>query len=174
MIANKRSKIQQKTGFIWILAIALSIAAHTNIQAAAKPASPSSTQAQASPDPMEWKKVIEAANKEGKLIISGEPSQEWRKVQVDLFQKEYPAIAVEFDGGAGRNFWPRVKQERSFGKKLWDLRSGGSDIQSIEARRDGALAPVRPLLLPEIADDSKWIGGLEGIFLDREKKYVPG
>jgi len=41
---------------------------------------------------------------------------------------------------------------------------------SMEAKRDGLLAPVRPLLLPEIADDSKWIGGIDGIFNDREKK----
>ena len=43
-----------------------------------------------------------------------------------------------------------------------------------EAKRDGFLAPIRPLLLPENADDSKWIGGIDGSFQDRDKKYIFG
>ncbi len=46
-------------------------------------------------DPNEWKKVVEAAKKEGKIIISGSPSQEWRKSLVDMFREEYPEIAVD-------------------------------------------------------------------------------
>ena len=59
------------------------------------------------------------------------------------------------------------------GKKLWDLRCGGADT-AIEAKRSGYLAPIRPLLLPEIADDRKWVGGLDGIFADKEKQYIIG
>jgi len=51
---------------------------------------------------------------------------------------------------------------------------GGIETQGIEFKKNGDLTPIRPLLLPEIADDSKWIGGLDGIFSDREKKYILG
>jgi len=68
MIANKRRKILQKTGFVWIMAIALSIT-NTDIQAATtKPVSPSSSQSAAKTDPSEWRKVVEAAKREGKII----------------------------------------------------------------------------------------------------------
>ena len=93
---------------------------------------------------------------------------------VDMFQQEHPEITVDFSGGAGRNFWARVRQERELGKKLWDLRLGGVDQMTIDAKRSGSLAPIRPLLLPEIADDSKWIGGLGGVFIDRDNKYMFG
>ena len=92
---------------------------------------------------------------------------------VDMFQQEYPEIVVEFSAGAGRNFAPRIKQERELGKKLWDLRCGGAET-ALEAKRNGFLAPIRPLLLPEIADGSKWTGGIDGMFSDKEKKYVLG
>jgi iron(III) transport system substrate-binding protein len=133
-----------------------------------------STQPMAKTDPGDWKKVIEAAKKEGKIVISGSPGEEWRKSLVDMFQREYPDITVEFSAGAGRNFWPLIQQERGFGKKLWDLRLGGIDALSIEAKSNGFLAPIRPLLLPEIADDRNWIGGLDWVFNDREKKYILG
>jgi len=41
------------------------------------------------------------------------------------------------------------------------------------AKRDGFLDPIRPLLLPEIADDRNWVGGVDGLFGDRERKFVP-
>ncbi len=123
--------------------------------------------------PNEWEKIVEAAKKEGRLVISGDPSEEWRKSLVDMFREEYPEITVEYTGLNGRNFWPRVRRERELGQKLWDLRTGGVESQAYEAKREGFLDPIRPLLLPEIADNSKWIGGLDGLFFDREKIYMP-
>ena len=72
-----------------------------------------------------WKKVMDAAKKEGKIVISSAPGEEWRKSLVDMFQQEYPEITVEFSASPGRNFWPRIRKERGFGKKLWDLYVGG-------------------------------------------------
>ena len=164
-----------KTGFVWTLAVALGIACSANIEAAsAKPAKQSSSEPAAKTDPGEWKKILEAAKKEGKIVLFGSPGEAWRKSMVDMFQQEYPEISVEFSAGAGRNFWPRIRQERGLGKKLWDLRTGGVDALGMEAKRDGFLAPIRPLLLPEIADDSKWFWGLDEAFNDREKKYILG
>ena len=124
-------------------------------------------------DAGEWNKISEAAKKEGKIVISGPPGEEWRKSLVDMFQQEYPEITVDFSAAPGRNLLPRIRQERELGKKLWDLLLGGANT-ALDAKKDGILAPIRPFLLPEITDDSKWIGGIEGIFSDREKKYTLG
>ena len=163
-----------KTGFVLIsifIAISIALSADSSV----KQVKQSSIQSAVKTDTGEWKKVIEEAKKEGKIVISGAPGVGWRKLQVDMFQQEYPEITVEFSTGVGRNFFPRIQQERALGKKIWDLRaSGGIDPSAIEAKKNGVIAPIRPLLLPEIADDSKWIGGIDGIFYDREKKYLLG
>lgn len=121
--------------------------------------------------PTEWDDIVAAAKKEGKIVIAGDPTEAWRKSLVDLFQEDYPEIKVEYTGINGRDFYPRVKQERELGKHLWDLRTGG--VTSLyAAKKDGFLEPIRPMLRPEIADESKWIGGLDGLFMDTENKYM--
>ena len=77
-------------------------------------------------------------------------------------------------GGNSRDFWPRLFQERDAGQYLWDLRVGGPDPEVFDARDRGALDPVRPLLvLPEVADESKWFGGFDGMYADKAKEYLP-
>ena len=100
-----------KTGFVLIsicMAVSVAFSADSSVKRIKQP----STLPAAKPDPGEWKKVIEAAKKEGKIVISGAPGEEWRKSLVDMFQQEYPEITVEFSAGPGRNFWVRVRQER--------------------------------------------------------------
>lgn len=174
MAINSRGGIFYKTFFVLIgifMTVSVAFSADSPEARAKRPA----TQPAAKPAPSEWEKVVEAAKKEGRIVISGTPGEEWRKSLVDLFQQEYPEITVEYTSMAGRNFWERVGKEREFGKKLWDLRaSGGVDPLGLDAMKRGFLAPVRPLLTPAIADGSKWIGGLDGVFEDREKKYIFG
>ena len=141
-----------KTGFV-LISIFVGFSLAFSADSPAKRVKQPSTQAEAKLDPGEWKKVLEAAKKEGKIVISGAPGEGWRRSVVDMFQQEYPEIAVEFSAGAGRNFWTRVRQERDLGKKLWDLRLGGVDQMTIDAKRSGSLAPIRPLLLPAHAPD---------------------
>lgn len=119
----------------------------------------------------EWKKIVEAAKKEGKLVMAGDASEEYRKALVDLFKEDYPEIKVEYTGGPGRDFTPRIQKEREMGQYLWDVRSGGT-TGAFDMKNEGFLDPIRPLLLPEIADNAKWVGGLDGLFADKEHKFV--
>jgi hypothetical protein len=160
-----------KTGLV-LLSIFIAVNVAFSADSSVKRVKQSSTQPAAQTDPSEWKKVIEAAKKEGKIVISGSPGKEWRRTLVDMFQQEYPEITVEFSADAGRNFWPRIRQERALGKRLWDLRSTGVDPLTMEAKREGVLAPIRPLLLPEIADDSKWIGVLMEYLMTEKNIYL--
>jgi hypothetical protein len=121
-----------------------------------------------------WDKTVATANKEGALTISGPSGTAWRE-QLLTFQKAYPAIKVDITATASRDFWPRIIKEREAGLHLWDFRIGGPDNQSYSVKAMGAMTPVRDMLiLPEVLDDNAWLGGLDGIFLDKEKKYFLG
>lgn len=126
----------------------------------------------------DWKKVwdttVAAANKEGQLTISGPSGTAWRE-QLMTFQKSYPNIKVNVTAAASRDFWPRVIKEREAKLSLWDFRIGGPDNLSYNIKSMGYIAPVRDMLiLPEVTDDSVWYGGIDGIFLDTQKKYFLG
>ena len=89
------------------------------------------------------------------------------------FNKDYPEIKMEITPGAGPDFWARVAKEREAGQYLWDIRLGGPVPTTYRLKDEGQLVPVKPLLLlPEVADDSKWIDP-KGMYLDKEKTYFP-
>lgn len=119
----------------------------------------------------EWDQAVAAAKKEGALNVSGPSGRIWRD-QLLEFQKSYPEIKLSITPFASRDFWPRLVKEREAGQYLWDLRIGGGDTASYALKDKGFLAPVRPLLLlPEVTDGSKWIGGSDAMYIDNEKKY---
>jgi iron(III) transport system substrate-binding protein len=91
------------------------------------------------------------------------------------FQQAYPAIKLSITASASRDYWPRVVKEREARLGLWDFRVGGPDNLSYSVKAMGAIAPVRDMLiLPEVLDSEVWYGGLDGIFLDKEKRYFLG
>jgi ABC-type glycerol-3-phosphate transport system substrate-binding protein len=120
----------------------------------------------------ELEKLAELASKEGKIVISGAPSEKWREALIKGFNEKYPDIKVEYSAHNGRDFWPKLLQERDVDKYLWDLRIGGPDAIGWEKARRIDL-PIRAMLLPEIADDNVWIGGLNGLFVDKTGEYIP-
>ncbi len=118
----------------------------------------------------EWKKTVEAAEKEGKLALVTPPGDLWRKALLG-FQEDYPKIRVDLLAIPGRDFRPRLQQERQAGLYLWDARVGGPS-ETYEWRDKNIIVPVRPLLLlPEVLDESKYIRGrLE--FADKTNQYT--
>ena len=121
----------------------------------------------------DWDRTVATAKKEGALTISAPAGTLWRD-QLLTFNKDYPEIKLEITPGAGRDFWPRIVKEREAGQFLWDLRVGGAETLAYRLKAQGQLRPVRPLLvLPEITDESNWIGGFNLLFLDKEKTYFP-
>jgi iron(III) transport system substrate-binding protein len=119
----------------------------------------------------DWDRTVQAATQEGSLIISGPPGRQWREV-LGEFEKAYPAIKLEITPMASRDYWPRFAKEREAGQYLWDLRVGGADAPSYGMKNTGQMTPVRDvLILPEIVNDASWAGGLDGLFVDNEKKF---
>ena len=118
-----------------------------------------------------WDKTVASAKKEGEIVISGPSGRGWRDYLME-FQKAYPEITVKITPSAGRSFWPRVMKEYEVGQYLWDLRIGGTDNLSFKLKGQGYLDSVRDeLILPEVTDESKWYGGMNTVFVDKEKKY---
>ena len=124
-------------------------------------------------DPMEWNRIVEAAKKEGKLAMTADPSDVYRRVLVTSFEKKYPEIKIEYTGLNGRDFRPKMLQERKVGQYLWDLRISGIDPEHYDLKNKGYFDPLRSFILPETADDSKWHGGFAYTFADKEQRYFP-
>ncbi len=144
------------------------------------PARPSGSQpappapSASAPGPADWDETVAAAKREGKVVVSGPANAVWRE-QLTAFQKEYPEIPVEYTGANSRDFFPRVSRERAGGQYLWDVRVGGTDPQVFAAKDEGMFEPARSLLvLPDVVDDSKWFGGYDSIFADKERRFIPG
>jgi iron(III) transport system substrate-binding protein len=134
--------------------------------------SPASSAAGASSIPA-WDQAVASARKEGKIVLSGPPSQVWRTA-LTAFEKDYPEINVEYTGTTSRDFWPRIAQEQKSGQYLWDLRVGGPDPSVFAARDQGMLAPIKPLLiLPEATDEGQWFGAAQDlVWADTAKQYM--
>jgi ABC-type Fe3+ transport system substrate-binding protein len=121
----------------------------------------------------EWEKTLTAARREGRLVMSSVGSDAYRLPLIS-FEKDFPDIRVEYVGLSSPNFWTRVAQETAAGQHVWDLRVGGPDALAYDAKNQGLLAPVRPMfLLPDVVDDTCWLGGMDALYLDRESRFIP-
>ncbi|HEY4134668.1 MAG TPA: extracellular solute-binding protein [Alphaproteobacteria bacterium] len=140
--------------------------------AAALPFAPARAQ-DSWPGKAKWDETVVAAKKEGKLVVAGPAGKLWQTL-LETFSQDYPEIKIQVTSFNGRDFWPRAVKEREVGQYLWDIRVGGAETQAFKLIETGGLAPVRDMLLrPDVADDKNWYGGVESMFLDHGKKYMP-
>jgi iron(III) transport system substrate-binding protein len=140
------------------------------------PVGPASTAAQTGTDgagwQAEWERTLAAARQEGVLTVSILPGSLFRD-WLAQFERKYPGIRLEVSGLTGREVGARILPERGAGQYLWDVYIGGGDTASSILKPDGALDPLKPaLILPEVLDDSKWLGGFDAGFTDLEGKYA--
>ena len=117
----------------------------------------------------EWERVLEAATKEGQLLLYIGGGYE---AAVRVFQKKYPNIKVTTVTGSGNEQALKVMAERRAGKYLADIYSGGSSTPYSVFYQNKALDPVKPaFVLPEVRDESKWWRGKHH-FIDPEAQYI--
>lgn len=115
----------------------------------------------------EWEKTVQAAKKEGQVTvyISG------YEAVLPAFQKAYPEIKLVGITGRGVQLGQRLMSERRAEKYLADVYSGGSTT-ILTLYKTRGLDPMKPaLILPEVADQSKWWRG-EHRYLDPEGNYI--
>ena len=119
----------------------------------------------------EWDQSREAAKKEGKVVVYFWQGGNLEKA-ILAFNKRYPDIPVNAVGSRGSNFILRIISEMRAGKYLADVCLCGVTSPYKVLYKQNSLEPLKPaLLLPEVADESKWWQGRHH-FQDDEAKFI--
>ena len=106
-----------------------------------------------------WDSAVNAAKKEGKVVVFGPAGEVIRNALVDAFKKSFPAITLEYIGGRASEGAARVKVEREGGVFSIDIFIGGA-VTLMELGAIGALERLEPaMLLPEVKDPNLWRDG---------------
>jgi ABC-type Fe3+ transport system substrate-binding protein len=122
-----------------------------------------------------WDALVAAAQKEGEVDVHGGPGKVYEDALTLGFARAFPEIKINYLGASGRDTIPKIMREREAGIYNWDVYTGGTTSTVETLKPAGAFQPLRPaLVLPEVLDDSKWFGGLNGEWMDKEHKYVLG
>ena len=94
---------------------------------------------------------------------------------LDEFERAFPGIEVQHATFTGLNaFVLRYLEERKAGIYDWDLVNTSTSVVLPVLRDQGALDPVRPLVInrPDIIEDQYWQGGFAAGWQDREKQLA--
>jgi ABC-type Fe3+ transport system substrate-binding protein len=124
----------------------------------------------------DWKKVLEAAKKEGKVAVSGHPSLAQPLSQA--FKRD-TGITLEFLSGDISELATRLAREARAGNVTVDVALGGGT--EIRLLPDGLLNPIKPqLMLPGVLDSRSWRDGktswmdVKGEYMLKGSAYVSG
>ena len=119
---------------------------------------------------MEWNKTLEAAKKEGKVVISVPASAELKK-QIEKAFKQRFGIETDLIAGRAAAIVGKIQEESKSGVHDFDLHMGGSESMVTGLLSEGILAPLEPaMILTEIKNPDRWWGG--HIWVDNAKRYI--
>ena len=119
----------------------------------------------------EWEKVVEAAKKEGKVVVSIPASSELRKQMEGTFEKRFPGIDLELFPASASKMLRRISDEFQAGVRYFDVHIGGAGSMNTGFVGGNIVDPIEPnLLLPEVTDTKNWWGGHMAI--DKEKRFT--
>ena len=122
---------------------------------------------------VEWEKTLAAAKKEGKVVVVG-PAVASHREAILAFTQNFPDIQLEYVGMSPAERNPRIARERQGGLYTFDvIVSGTGPTIFTDEIPGGWYEPLKTaLILPEVLDDRKWLGGFDAGFSDRGKKYA--
>jgi iron(III) transport system substrate-binding protein len=119
----------------------------------------------------EWGKLLGAAKKEGKVVVSIPASAELRKGMEEAFKKRFPGIDLELVAARGSNHTTRMAEEARAGVRYFDLHVGGTNSIVTGLLPEGVLEPILPfMILQEVKEPKKWWGG--HIWADKARQYI--
>lgn len=108
--------------------------------------------------PVEWNKIVEAAKKEGKIVVGGPPTAVLRKQFKETFESRF-GIELELLSAPGPQNAQRAISEFKAGVKYFDVLHGGSGTLE-PLKNENMLAPFMDfVVLPEVKDPKQWWGG---------------
>ena len=120
----------------------------------------------------EWDKTVAGAKKEGAVSLWGDMEITHPDI-VAAFTKEFPFIKPITVTGRVGDLTMRILSERRAGKYLADLYSGVMGGAAFyEFYRTGVLDSIKAtFILPEVTDESKWLGGKHH-YVDPETQQI--
>jgi iron(III) transport system substrate-binding protein len=138
---------------------------------AAKPATEAKPAAAAGDWKQQWDTLVDAAKKEGTVVVSGPPTQAVRQELPKAFKERF-GIELEYLGGRSGDLMTRLKSERAAGQYTLDAMIAGATTLYTQAYPDKMLEPIKPqLITPEATDGSNWRRGSLW-FMDPESQYI--
>jgi len=105
----------------------------------------------------EWAKIVEAAKKEGEVVIYGQPFTDREQVMLQ-FEKVYPEIKVKYTGMRPNESGPKVIAEQNQGKYLADLYF---EVQPDFPSKESVSMIRDYIVRPELQQDDAWVDGYE-------------
>ena len=106
----------------------------------------------------EWKKIIEAAKKEGKVVAGGPPTAVLRQKYKETFEKKF-GLELELLSAPGPQNAGRAAAEFKAGVRYFDVLHGGSGTLE-PLMYDNMLALFSDyMILEEVKDPRQWWGG---------------
>jgi ABC-type Fe3+ transport system substrate-binding protein len=174
-------------GRVWLLALAMvllgcgaptpSAGPAVRVEAPAKPAAVADSPATGAPAAgaaqAEWDRLVAAARGEGKLTLAVPPGPQYEPAIREAFAQTFPGIQVEMVNLLGGQFRVRVEKERAADQFTWDACICGPGADTYRLAQDGVFDPIMDdIVLPDVLDDSKWLGGIEARFADEAKKFA--
>lgn len=160
----------RRSGGAWLVAAALTLAVGDgeNKAMAATIKDPKGSMKPGTTFEQQWKQLIQAAQAEGELVITGGASVQDHFANVrQAFERKF-GIKVVYSRGKGAQEIERMLAERVAGRYTVDIghSSTGNAIERLQPA--GLLDPIPPLLIhPEVTNPSLWLNGkhhYEGIF----------
>jgi len=119
----------------------------------------------------EWNEVVEAAKKEGKVVVSIPASSELRQQMEGAFEKQFPGIDLELFPSSASKMLRRISDEFQAGVRYFDVHVGGAGSMIRGFVGGNIVDPIKPhLLLPEVKEPKNWWGGYMAI--DKEKRFT--
>jgi iron(III) transport system substrate-binding protein len=120
--------------------------------------------------PVDWERTVEAAKKEGKVVVSVPASTELRRGIEKVFKQRF-GIEAELNVSRAASITGKIQQEAKSGVTYFDVHMGGGESMVTGLLSEGILAPLEPaMILKDIKDPNNWWGG--HIWLDNAKRYI--
>ena len=120
--------------------------------------------------PGEWDRIVEAAKREGKVVVSIPPSRKLRRAMEVAFTRRY-GIGVEFVSVRSGASIQKIISETKAGIQYVDLHVGGTESAVTALLAEEALEPMEPyFVLTEVKDPKQWWGG--HIWVDNAKRFI--
>jgi iron(III) transport system substrate-binding protein len=106
----------------------------------------------------EWEKIVEAAKKEGKIVLAIPPAAELRKEMEGTIKRKL-GLEAELVLNPGPKNASRIAAEQKAGVHYFDALIVGTGT-AVSLAHDNMLEPIEPfLVLPEVKDPKQWWGG---------------